>query len=129
LAAPLLKFDLLLNLHQQCTCDQLEKVFQNIAKKSDRLIHIGSTQTNESLNQIISTKVPKAKHFGGSESLTFRVAAGVHCVYIHQVSGDIHTKIYCVAHGFRMREEQLPVDFFATYRDHPCFVQLYRKHI
>jgi hypothetical protein len=31
----------------------LEKVFQNIAKKSGRLIHIGSSQANESLNQII----------------------------------------------------------------------------
>jgi hypothetical protein len=48
-----------------------------LPKRSDRLIHIGSSQANESLNQIISTKVPKAKHFGGSESLNFRVAAGV----------------------------------------------------
>jgi hypothetical protein len=98
--------------------------FQNIAKKSDRLIHIGSSQANESLNQIISTKVPKAKHFGGSESLNFRVAAGV---AQKNVGRKYITKIHCIAHGFRMREEQLPVDFFATYLDHPCFVQLHKE--
>ncbi|XP_063408927.1 uncharacterized protein LOC134692407 [Mytilus trossulus] len=57
--------------------DDLLKLFKQLADRSDRLIHIGTSQANESLNHIIATKAPKAKHFGGSESLNFRVAAGV----------------------------------------------------
>lgn len=55
----------------------LETVFNKLVEKSDKLVHCGSSQANESLNYIISTKAPKSKHFGGSESLNFRVAAGV----------------------------------------------------
>ncbi|CAC5358203.1 unnamed protein product [Mytilus coruscus] len=57
--------------------DDLLKLFQRFADRSDRLIHIGTSQANESLNHIIATKAHKAKHFGGSESLNYRVAAGV----------------------------------------------------
>ena len=48
-----------------------------MADKSDKLTHCGSSQANESLNFIITTIAPKFKHFDGSESLNFRVVAGV----------------------------------------------------
>lgn len=61
--------------------DKLEKdlnvIFKRFAERSERLIKCGTSQANESLNHVIGTKAPKAKHFGGSESLNFRVAAGV----------------------------------------------------
>ena len=42
-----------------------------------KLIHVGSTQGNESLNGVIGSKTPKIRHYGGSESVDFRTAAGV----------------------------------------------------
>lgn len=77
--------------------DDLLKLFKRFADRSDRLIHIGTSQANESLNHIIATKAPKAKHFGGSESLNFRVAAGVaqlNCGRKYIV--DVSTLIYPV---------------------------------
>lgn len=61
--------------------------YRNNAKK---LANLGSTQANESLNQLIATKAPKFKHFGGSSSLENRVAAAVSQKnegrkYVHQV--------------------------------------------
>lgn len=55
----------------------LETVFGRLAEKSDKLTHCGSSQANESLNFVITTKAPKCKHFGASESLNFRTAAGI----------------------------------------------------
>ena len=42
-----------------------------------KLIHVGSTQGNESLNGVIGSKTPKIRHYGGSESVDYRTAAGV----------------------------------------------------
>ena len=42
-----------------------------------KLIHVGSTQGTESLNGVIGFKTPKIRHYGGSESVDFRTAAGV----------------------------------------------------
>lgn len=55
----------------------LESVFNNFSDKSEKLADLGSSQSNESMNQIISTKAPKSKHFAGTESLNFRVSAAV----------------------------------------------------
>ncbi|VDI36869.1 Hypothetical predicted protein [Mytilus galloprovincialis] len=57
--------------------NELNKLFDIYASNSEKLSHLGSSQGNESLNNMIAFKAPKAKHFGGSESLAFRVASGV----------------------------------------------------
>lgn len=38
---------------------------------------MGSTQANESFNNIVASKHPKNRFYGGSESTAFRVAAAV----------------------------------------------------
>lgn len=53
----------------------LDDLFAQYVCNASKLSRLGSSQKNEALNQVISTKAPKAKHFGGSESLCFRVAA------------------------------------------------------
>lgn len=65
------------DLSHQLLRKDLERDFNRVADKSDKLAHCGSSQANESLNFIITTKAPNFKQFGGSESLNFRVAAGV----------------------------------------------------
>jgi hypothetical protein len=50
---------------------------------------------NESLNFIITTQAPKCKHFDGSESLNFRVTAGVAQKNVgRQYVIDVSTCIY-----------------------------------
>lgn len=63
------------DLSDQLLRKDIYTLFNRMADKSDKLTHCGSSQANESLNFIITTKAPKFKHFGGSESLNFRVAA------------------------------------------------------
>ncbi|CAC5362774.1 unnamed protein product [Mytilus coruscus] len=55
----------------------LSKLFNTYAKNSDKLANSGSSQGNESLNQIISSKAPKATHLGAVNPLPFRVCVGV----------------------------------------------------
>ena len=52
-------------------------LFSMYANNASKLCRLGSSQANESMNKIISTKAPKSKHFGGSESIFYRVSAGV----------------------------------------------------
>ncbi|XP_046563467.1 LOW QUALITY PROTEIN: uncharacterized protein LOC124272338 [Haliotis rubra] len=42
-----------------------------------RLASLGNTQSNESFNKTVSSKAPKSRHYSGSSSLHFRVAASV----------------------------------------------------
>ncbi|CAC5364268.1 unnamed protein product [Mytilus coruscus] len=65
------------DLNGQEIVADLSKLFNTYAKNSDKLANCGSSQGNESLNQIISSKAPKAKAFGSSESLPFRVCVGI----------------------------------------------------
>ncbi|CAC5394608.1 unnamed protein product [Mytilus coruscus] len=65
------------NLNVEEMFADLSKLFDTYAKNSDKLANCGSSQGNESLNQIIALKAPKAKYFGSSESLPFRVCVGV----------------------------------------------------
>lgn len=44
---------------------------------ADRLLKMGSTQGNESFNNIVACKNPKNRFYGGSESTAFRVTAAV----------------------------------------------------
>lgn len=49
-------------------------MFCHFSENSEKMANLGSTQANESMNQLIATK---AKHFGGSSSLSHRLAAAV----------------------------------------------------
>lgn len=55
----------------------LQKVFEYFLKNVDRLLNMGSTQANESFNNIVASKHLKNRFYGGSESTAFRVAAAV----------------------------------------------------
>jgi hypothetical protein len=55
----------------------LSSIFSVYADKSDRLSTLGSTQSNESFNSMVSLKNPKNKFYSGSESTSTRVAAAV----------------------------------------------------
>lgn len=55
----------------------LEAVVEVFAKKAERLVHLGSSQANESLNNSIGSKAPKIRHYGASEYNDFRVACTV----------------------------------------------------
>ena len=59
--------------------EELSKLFAEYTKSEilERLTCFSSTQANESFNQLASTKSPKARHYSGSASLSFRVAASV----------------------------------------------------
>lgn len=57
--------------------EKLMELFAGYARNANRLAASGSTQQNENLNQVITTKHPKNKHYGGSESLSYRVSAAV----------------------------------------------------
>ncbi|KAF4522412.1 hypothetical protein B566_EDAN007662 [Ephemera danica] len=64
-----------------CTC------IEKLARKSDELSVGGSTQPCESFNNTVSSKAPKNKHYGGSQSLKFRVKAAV----LHKNEGVDYT--------------------------------------
>ena len=52
-------------------------VFDVFAGNADKLAPMESSQQNEALNNVILSKLPKTKFYGGSESNDFRVAAAV----------------------------------------------------
>ena len=52
----------------------LEAVVEVFAKNAERLVHLGSSQANESLNNSTGSKAPKIRHYGASDSNDFRVA-------------------------------------------------------
>lgn len=54
----------------------MEEVSLSICN-SEKIAKCGSTQSNESLNQVISSKNPKSRHYAESESLNFRVSAAI----------------------------------------------------
>ena len=59
--------------------EELSKIFAEYFKSEilERLACFSSTQANESFSQLVSTKSPKARHYSGSASLSFRVGASV----------------------------------------------------
>ncbi|XP_033745722.1 uncharacterized protein LOC117331232 [Pecten maximus] len=56
---------------------RLEELVAKYSCRSGNLLNLGSTQANESFNSLVSTKTPKAKFYGSSDSLMNRVSASV----------------------------------------------------
>lgn len=55
----------------------LTSVFAKFSKNAERLAPCASSQSNESFNNMVASKNPKARHYGASESNDYRVAAAV----------------------------------------------------
>lgn len=57
--------------------DAVSKAFGKLSEKAAELAPNGSTQQNESLNAIVTSKAPKRIDFASSNAITFRCAAAV----------------------------------------------------
>ncbi|KAE8746819.1 hypothetical protein FOCC_FOCC006456 [Frankliniella occidentalis] len=55
----------------------LSNLMERYAKGAQKIAPGGSSQANESFNNMVCTKAPKYKYYGGSESFDFRVASAV----------------------------------------------------
>ena len=53
----------------------ISKIFEDMASQYHRLSSLGCSQANENFNHIVASKAKKSSYFGGSESLSYRVAA------------------------------------------------------
>ncbi|VDI03446.1 Hypothetical predicted protein [Mytilus galloprovincialis] len=56
---------------------ELNNLVTKMIGRSNSLNDLGSTQSNESFNQLVSVKAPKSRHYGGSCSLQNRLSAAV----------------------------------------------------
>ena len=58
---------------------ELEKILGSFLSNEmiEKLVPCTSTQANESFNSMVSYKCPKARHYSGSKSISYRVAATV----------------------------------------------------
>ncbi|VDI11824.1 Hypothetical predicted protein [Mytilus galloprovincialis] len=66
------------NLSSASLKSDLENLFiRQMVPQSDKLSKLGSSQTNESVNNMIALKAPKTKHFSSSSSLNYRVSSAV----------------------------------------------------
>ncbi|VDI29330.1 Hypothetical predicted protein [Mytilus galloprovincialis] len=57
--------------------EELHSLVRKMISRSESITDLGSTQANESFNQLVSVKAPKARHYGGSCSLQNRLSAAV----------------------------------------------------
>ena len=57
----------------------LSDLFKVYAENAEKSAPLGSTQANESFNNMVAAKAPKNRDYSGSESLCFRVGAAA-CV-------------------------------------------------
>ena len=53
------------------------RIFTIFSQNAEKLAPCGSTLPNESFNNSVASKAPKARHYSGSESLDYRVKAAV----------------------------------------------------
>ena len=54
---------------------ELNRVFSIFAQNAEKMASCGSTLANESFNNTVASKAPKARHYSGSESLDYREKA------------------------------------------------------
>lgn len=54
---------------------ELSSIFKIFSQNAGKLAPCGSTLANESFNNSVASKAPKARHYSGSESLDYRVKA------------------------------------------------------
>ena len=94
-----------LHLRERLFGDKLEKALTTIFEEYStdvvikKLAPASNSQRNEALNSVVSSKAPKSRYYGGSESNNFRVACGVgqtnegsKYMYVPQVIKEIGLK-------------------------------------
>uniref|UniRef100_A0A8W8P2E2 Mutator-like transposase domain-containing protein n=1 Tax=Magallana gigas TaxID=29159 RepID=A0A8W8P2E2_MAGGI len=64
-------------LHGDGLRKELETLVEKYKGRIENMRDLGSTQSNENFNNIVSTKAPKNRYYGGSSSLKRRVSAAV----------------------------------------------------
>ncbi|CAC5411937.1 unnamed protein product [Mytilus coruscus] len=57
--------------------EELDKLAQSYIERADRLLNLGSTQSNESFNNSVASFAPKNRFYGGTKSLKARVSSAV----------------------------------------------------
>lgn len=65
------------DLQSKKTMEALQKLMKLYIDNTHKYAAANNSQANESLNNTIASKAPKARHYGSSESNDFRVAAAV----------------------------------------------------
>ncbi|XP_061168272.1 uncharacterized protein LOC133177209 [Saccostrea echinata] len=56
---------------------ELDNITENYKKMASQLLKLGSTQSNENFNNVVASKAPKNRSYGGTASLATRVSAAV----------------------------------------------------
>lgn len=56
---------------------KLTEILSKVPNDAEKLVPCGSTQGNESFNNVVASKLSKNRHYAGSESFFVRVAAAV----------------------------------------------------
>lgn len=91
----------------------LQSVFDTYGRNSNKLAQHGSSQVNESFNQMVSSKAPKVLHLSSSESLSQRVAAAVcqknvGASYVPSVckSADLSPGVHTERHARRVEAQR-----------------------
>ncbi|XP_063406005.1 uncharacterized protein LOC134689966 [Mytilus trossulus] len=57
--------------------EELDKLAQRYIERADRLLNLGSTQSNESFNNSVASFAPKNRFYGGTKSLKAMVSSAV----------------------------------------------------
>lgn len=57
--------------------EELTNVIDMYIQNAEKLAPLGSSQSNEALNNTIDSKAPKIRRYGASKSIDFRVACAV----------------------------------------------------
>ncbi|CAC5369589.1 unnamed protein product [Mytilus coruscus] len=57
--------------------EELDKLAQSYIERADRLLNLGSTQSNESFNNSVASFAQKNRFYGGTKSLKARVSSAV----------------------------------------------------
>ena len=92
---------------------ELQVIFSAYGDNSNKLAQQGSSQVNESFNQMVASKAPKSLHLSSSESRSQRVAAAV-CEknigpsYVPSVfeSADLSPGLHTQRHASRVEKQK-----------------------
>ncbi|KAL7290174.1 hypothetical protein TKK_0015643 [Trichogramma kaykai] len=90
----------------------LTSIIARFSQNAAKIAQCGSTQANESFNNLVALKNPKNKHYGGSSSLNFRVAASV-CQknygydYTSRILQRLKVKSMFISEQYRLKQKKL----------------------
>ena len=102
------------DLTSQSLKSDMECLFnEKLASNSKKLSNLGSTQANESLNNLIALKAPKAKHYSSSSSLSYRISSAV----LQKNEGfDYVAEVYI----YKVNHNSVQINMFKVKEDCKC---------